>query len=155
MRAHDYVPPHRRRGAALVEAAIVLPFLFLFLIGTITIGMGIFRYQQVAALAREGARYAAVHGTQYAADTGNTAATYTDIYNNAILPKATGLVASDIVFNSGSVTWSLSNSPTSATSTGASQMNTVSVTVTYNWTPERYIIGTIALKSTSVMPMAY
>jgi Flp pilus assembly protein TadG len=155
MRVHDRNTPHRRRGATMVEAAVVLPFVFAFLIGTVTMGMGIFRYQQVAAMAREGARYAAVHGAQYAADTGNSAAIYTDIYNNAILPYSYGLDPSDIVFNSSSVTWSLSNTPTSATSTGATQMNTVSVTVTYNWTPERFIVGPIALSSTSVMPMAY
>ncbi len=40
--------------------------------------MGIYRYQQVASLAREGARYASVHGSQYAADTGNAAATASD-----------------------------------------------------------------------------
>src|SRR5437763_529552 len=77
------------RGAVMVEAAIVLPTLFIILIGMITIGMGIFRYQQVAALAREGARYAAVHGAQYekdaqdAGDNTKHAADYTDIYNNA------------------------------------------------------------------------
>ena len=40
----------------------MLPVLFMFLIGTITIGMGIFYYQLVAGMAREGARYASVHG---------------------------------------------------------------------------------------------
>jgi Flp pilus assembly protein TadG len=155
MRIHDRITPHRRRGTTMVETAVVLPFVFAFLIGTVTIGMGVFRYQQVAAMAREGARYAAVHGAQYAADTGKAAATYTDIYNNAILPYAEGLDPSNIVFNSGSVTWNLSNTPTSATSAGATQMNTVGVTVTYNWTPERYIVGPISLSSTSVMPMAY
>jgi hypothetical protein len=117
--------------------------------------MGIFRYQQVSAMAREGARYAAVHGAQYAADTGTSAATYSDIYNNAILPYAVGLNTADIVFNSSSVTWNLTNTPTSASSTGSTQMNTVSVTVSYNWTPEWYIVGPITLSSTSVMPMAY
>ena len=156
MQTHHRLTPHRRRGTTLVETAVVLPFVFLFVFGTVALGMWIFRYQQVAAMAREGARYAAVHGAQYAADTGNAAATYTDIYNNAVLPYAVGLNPSDIVFGSGSVAWSLSNAPTSATSTGATQMNTVSVTVTYNWTPEGgFIVGPIPLSSTSVMPMAY
>ena len=148
MRTQD----RHHRGVVMAEAAIVLPTLFMFLIGTITIGMGIFRYQQVAALAREGARYASVHGGQYAQDTGNAAATSATIKSNAILPMAVGL---DTAHLSSSVTWSNGNWATSANATGGTQVNTVSVTVVYNWTPERYIVGPIPLSSTSVMPMAY
>ena len=60
----------KRRGATLVEAAIVYSVLFQLLIGMIVGGLGVFRYQQVASLAREGARYASVRGTQYATNTG-------------------------------------------------------------------------------------
>ena len=44
----------RRRGTTTVEAAIVLPTVFLFVIGMCVIGLGIYRYQQVASLARGG-----------------------------------------------------------------------------------------------------
>lgn len=50
------------RGTNAVEAAIALPVAFLLILGTCVIGLGVFRYQQVASLAREGARYASVHG---------------------------------------------------------------------------------------------
>jgi Flp pilus assembly protein TadG len=149
-------PNRSRRGATMVEAALVLPTVFLFIIGMCVIGLGIYRYQQVASLAREGARYASVHGTQYAADTGNAAATATDIYNNAIQPMAVGLNTSSLSY---SVSWNPSNSPTSynsgSTPPGAPVDNTVSVTVTYQWTPELYLTGPINLTSTSVMPMSY
>ena len=99
-----------RRGATTVEVALVLPILFMFILGTVVLGLGVYRYQQVAALAREGARYASVRGTQYAANTGNAAAKSTDVYNNTILPMAIGLIASNLSY---SVTWNTSNSPTS------------------------------------------
>jgi Flp pilus assembly protein TadG len=145
-----------RRGAIAVEAAFVLPVAFLFIIGMLVIGLGIYRYQQVAALAREGARYASVHGTQYAMETGNPAATASDVYKNAILPTAIGLTSKALTY---SVTWNSTNSPTSynpnSNPVGQPLQNTVSVTVTYQWVPELYVAGPINLTSTSTMPMSY
>ncbi len=127
----------------MVETAIVLPVVMMLILGTFSTAMGVYYYQLVATLAREGARYASVHGTQYAADTGNSAATSADIYNNAILPMAVGLnlTPSDVT-----VAWNTTNSPYN---------NSVSVTVTYQWTPDLYITGPLNLTSTSVMPMSY
>ena len=113
-------PP--RRGVQVVEAAIVLPVVMMLILGTCSTAMGVYYYQLVATLAREGARYASVHGTQYAADTGNSAATAADIYNNAIMPMAVGLNSSNLTYQvqwgtavSGSWVWtswvSSSNSP--------------------------------------------
>jgi Flp pilus assembly protein TadG len=140
----------------MVEAAIVLPILFLFILGLIVIGLGVFRFQQVAALAREGARYASVHGAQYAEESGSAAATPSDIYNNAILPQAVGLNPSNLSY---SVTWDANNAPTRANANssppGAPLGNTVSVSVTYTWMPEMLLVGPINLSSTAVMPMSY
>jgi Flp pilus assembly protein TadG len=142
----------RRRGAAILESAIVYPLTLFFLIGIAVGGIGMFRYQQVAALAREGARYASVHGKNYELDTGNPAATAQDIYDNAILTRAAGLDESQL---SCAVTWSPNNWPRNVTDdTGAAQQSTVSVTVTYHWVPEAYL-GGITLTSTSVVPMSY
>lgn len=58
---------HKRRfrpaetGQALVETVLVLPLVVLILTGIIVFGMGIFYQQQVANIAREAARYAAIH----------------------------------------------------------------------------------------------
>src|SRR5258708_3477681 len=90
-----------RHGATLVEFAIVGPVTFMLLIGLMVAGMGIFRYQEVAHMAREASRYASVHGSQYASDTGNTAAAPDDgkwsggtgkcslVNTNVITPQAT------------------------------------------------------------------
>lgn len=95
-----------------------------------------------------------MHGTQYAKDTGNSAATSADIFNNAIAPYAVGLNAAGL---SSTVSYNTSNSPyrTSIVSGNiVATGNTVSVTVTYRWMPEAFL-GGITLQSTSVMPMAY
>jgi Flp pilus assembly protein TadG len=166
MRAHNLLN-RRRRGSNLVETGIVLPAVFLFIIGMCVIGLGIYRYQQVASLAREGARYASVHGSL------GGPAMAADIYNNAILPMAVGLNTSSLTYQvqwgtsvgsvGGSLVWtswdSSSKTPTSynptSTPPGAPLDNAVSVTVSYQWTPELYLTGPINLTSTSVMPMSY
>ena len=142
-----------RRGATMVEAAIVLPIVFMFIIGLIVIGMGVYRYQQVASLAREGARYASVHGGTYASNTGNAAATQTSVYNNAILPMASGLDTSKITY---SVTWPNGNYPTymANPTTNTYRIAYVTVTVNYSWTPEAYL-SPMTLSSTSTMPITY
>src|SRR5689334_6945607 len=95
-----------RRGATLVEFALVLSLMSLLSFGTIVLGAGVFRYQQVAAVAREGARWASVHGMQYQRDTKQTAATAQDVYNNAIKPMTAGLDLNKLAY---SVSWSTSN----------------------------------------------
>jgi len=156
MRVRRTPNPPRRGVVQVLETAIVLPVVFMLTLGTCSTAMGVYYYQLVASLAREGARYASVHGTQYAADTGNSVATAADIYNNAILPMAVGLTPSNLTYL---VTWNTTNSPTSynpnSNPPGEPVYNSVSVTVTYQWTPDLYITGPLNLTSTSVMPMSY
>jgi Flp pilus assembly protein TadG len=146
---------HRRGGAStVVEFAMIAPVLFLLLFGLLIGGLGIFRYQQVSQIARDASRWASVHGTQYALDTGNTAASATDVYNNAISPNAAGLNVNNVTY---SVTWQSTNSPFSVKTVNGSQQNvanTVTVTVNYQWIPEAYL-GGITLSSTSVTVMSY
>jgi Flp pilus assembly protein TadG len=144
----------RRRAASLVEFAVICPVLFLLILGALIGGLGIFRYQEVAWLAREGARYASVHGTQYAKEVPNaTAATPQDVYNNAILPNVIILDASKLSY---SVTWNQSNDPyTVSADYELGVNNTVTVTVTYQWFPEVFLGGPINLSSSSTMPMSY
>lgn len=143
----------RRRGATTVEFAIVCPIAFFLIFATIIGGLGIYRYQQVAALAREGSRYASVHGGQYEQETGNPAATPQDIYNEAIAPRAVGLDPGRITYT---VTWDVNNLPLWVgedvqNPTG----NTVTVIVNYQWFPEMYLAGPFTLTSTSVSQMMY
>lgn len=152
----------RRTGTVLVESAMVYPVLFLLVMGLILLGIGVFRYHQVAHAAREGARWASVHGSQYASETGKAAATAADVYTNAIQPQLTGMSASDLTY---SVNWNTSNaqyhtelrdvgSSTYPNGNFVSIANTVTVTVTYRWTPGIYF-APITLSSTSVATMSY
>jgi Flp pilus assembly protein TadG len=135
--------PGGRGGVTLVESAIVYPVVILFTLGLMIGGTGVFRYQQVAALAREGSRWASLHGSKYAQETGNAAATQQDVLDSAIKPMAAGLDASKITCT---VTWSPDNTPPDST---------VTVVVSYQWMPEAFLNGPITLSSTSKAYMAY
>ena len=145
---------HSRRGSTLVEFAVVGPVVFLLLLGLLIGALGVFRYQQVAHLAREASRWAAVHGSDYAQETGNSAATPADVYSQAIAPSAAGLDLSKVAY---SVTWNTTNSPYHTTTVNGQTVkvtNTVTVTVTYQWVPEAFL-GGITLSSTSLSVMSY
>ena len=154
-----------RGGAVLVESAIIYGFFFTVLLAVMLLGLAVFRYQEVAHMAREGARYASTHGGQYASENSATAPTADTIYTNAILPHAVGMESGSITY---SVAWYTSaagvvnKNPTRTTtvtdsSTGLSKVtkvsNTVSVTVTYTWNTGFF--GTIPVSSTSVNTIAY
>jgi Flp pilus assembly protein TadG len=130
-----------RPGTHAVEAALIFPVFFLLVIGLIVFALGVFRYQELASLAREGARYASVRGATYELYTGNTAATPADVYNNAILPSAIMLDPDQLGY---SVTWNPDNQ----------QGSMVTVTVTYHWVPEAFF-GGIDMSSTSSMAVSY
>jgi Flp pilus assembly protein TadG len=161
----------RRRAATAAETAVVGSVFFLLLFMIITGAVLVSRYQQVAEVAREGARYASVHGGQYAAETGNTAASAGDVFNNAISPTAAGLnlTASNVtvklktwqVNDDGSVSpvthdWDSSDKyPYVVTgSNGTAQTTSVIVTVSYTFAPD-ILGGSITMTSTSEIPMSY
>ena len=143
----------RRQGTTAVEFAISCPIVFFLVFATIVGCLGVFRYQQTAELAREAARWASVHGGQYEDETGNAAATALDVYTNAIQPSASTMNLSRLTYD---VTWNTSNMPLDASgSYETPHGNTVSVTVTYQWFPEMYLIGPFSLTSTSTAQMIY
>jgi Flp pilus assembly protein TadG len=144
---------NQRRGAAAVEFAIAAPILF-FLVLAIMIGsQGVFRYHQVASLAREGSRWASVHGGQYEQETGQPAATPQDVYDNAILPAATTLNPKHLTYT---VTWDESNMPLEVDEDVQQPFgNTVTVTVNYQWFPDMLLIGPYNLTSSSTAQMSY
>jgi Flp pilus assembly protein TadG len=131
----------RRTGTTVVECAIIYPVFFLVVIGLIVGALGVFRYQQVASLAREAARYASVRGYKYSQVTGKPAATPQDVYDNVIKPKANTLDLSALTYE---VTWNPDNV----------QESKVSVTVNYRWVPEAFF-GGIDMSSTSTTIVAY
>jgi hypothetical protein len=126
----------RRAGVTLVEVAVTAPVAFLLIIGLIVGGLGTFRYQQVATLAREGATYAALHSPYYENRTGLPKATTEEVMTAAILPVAAGLDTSSL----------------HCTLTFNTDDNTATVKLDYTWLPEGLLPAT-TLSSTSVMMM--
>jgi Flp pilus assembly protein TadG len=144
-----------RPGTTLVESAMIYPFILIMLFGLLILPLGVFRYQEMSSLARRAARFAMVHGTQWARDTGNPASTPTDIYNAAIAPYLVILNSANLNY---SVSYNQSNDPGSSVIVNNDvklQTNTVTVTVTYDWLPEALFGSSVRLSSTSVMPMSY
>jgi hypothetical protein len=139
----------------VVEGAIVYPVVLLLLLGLLIGAAGIFRYSELASLTREAARYASVHGGQYAQEMKVTAPTPADIYTNVVLPRAASLDSSKLTY---SITYNSSNFPYHTTLDASNDVvpiqNSVTVTLTYQWLPELFL-GGITLSSTSVMPMTY
>jgi hypothetical protein len=144
----------KRSAMTTVECALVFPLTFLLLMGLLVGGAGMFRYQEMAHLARLASRYAATHGTQWAKETGNAPATPTDIYNATVVPGAVGLDLSNLTY---SVTYNASNDVYHTIIVNGQNVgvyNTVRVTLTYQWIPEAFL-GGISLTSTSEMLMSF
>ena len=156
-------PSHQRRAAVAVETAIVLPVFLFLLLALIVGGMGVFRYQQVACLAREGARWGSVRGTLWEIDTDQTVPTQDDILKNAVLPFAVGMETAKITMQAewidgmtGVATpWDSARRSTlvlSASNEGVN--NKIRITVNYAWSPGALVPGTINMTSVSEMVMS-
>jgi Flp pilus assembly protein TadG len=155
--------PHRR-AALTIESALVYPLLFLLLFGLIVGGLGVFRYQQVALLAREASRYARVHGSSWASATKQTSPNTQQILQQVVIPLSAGLDTSKLTIQ---VQWidetagvpqdwdTSSKAPTGTTKTGSAVTNHVRVTLTYQWSPELFLVGPLSLQSVSEVAMAF
>ena len=169
-------PPGRRVGAHTVECAVVYPVFFFVVLAIIVGGLGVFRYIETAHLARQCARYAAVHAGQYqqenaAAIAAGTLPNVTDNYlkQNIIYPGAAGMDTSKLsvafTFNMGTGSYDWDDTAdngqrfpytlNSNTTPSHFETNTVSVTVSYQWVPEFYLTGPLTLSSTSVHAINY
>jgi len=153
----------RRRGAVVVESAVIYPLLFTLLFGLIVGGLGVFRYQQVACQAREAARWASVRGANWLKRTGSPCPTTAQISQAAVVPFAAGMDPQklsvqvqliDLVHGT-ATDWDSSNMASySLNAAGDAVTNRVRVTVTYRWSPEFFFVGSLNLKSVSEIPMA-
>jgi len=154
----------KRHAAVAVEAALVYPVMIFLFLGLIIGGVGVFRYQQVACLSREAARWASVRGEDYQRTTDLPFPTQQQIYDQAVLPMAAGM---DPALVTVQVEWvdqstgtayawdAASKSVLSINSSGEYVTNTVRVTVSYQWTPNFLGIGTRYMRSISEIPMSY
>jgi Flp pilus assembly protein TadG len=86
------------RGAALVEFALVVPFLVIMMCATIDFGLCVWTLNNLTAAAREGGRYGAVlDGPTWAANGGATAqAAVRDRVYKYIVGMNTGLTAAQV-----------------------------------------------------------
>lgn len=127
-----------RRGVTAVESAIVYPIAMLLMIGTVVVGIGIFRYQQIQFLAREGARFASVHGPTYASEQGQPEASAQTVqaYLQSFTVGMPGIECTNVAYSS------------------ASTPCTVEVTLQYTWTPEGYW-SPMTWTISSTMPVTY
>jgi Flp pilus assembly protein TadG len=159
--------PHRRHpfrsGAVAVEAAIVHPVMVFLLLSLIVGGMGVFRYQQVAGQAREAARYAAVHGSDWQKASDKPSPTEEEIIRDAVAPLAAGM---DLKNLSVKITWidrttaqatpwdQASKDPVSLAKSGDYVTNRVRVTVVYEYWPPILWLGRLELRSVCEFPMS-
>jgi Flp pilus assembly protein TadG len=124
-------------GQTAAEFAIMALPLLMITFGILMCGMAVYNYNFVCDAARDGVRYAIVHGS----DT-NPAATATDI-KNYVLAEAQGMNKNNL---SVSTTWLPNNNPGSV----------VKVKVTYNFQPLFPMSKTVLpLSSSSQMVISY
>jgi Flp pilus assembly protein TadG len=130
--------PTGRKGAVVVEVAIVAPLTFLLIIGIIVGGFGVFRYQQLASLAREGARWASVRGPEYERSLKKKRPTAEDVFQAAILPRAVSLDPSRLTY---SINWN-------------ADRTLVKVQLSYDWLPEG-VLFPVTFRAVSEMPITF
>ena len=134
--------PHNRglrgqRGSAIVEFTLVSLLFFSLVFGLVEFGRALFAYSTIASAAREGVRYATVHGSE-----SKHPATADDI-SAYVRTKAVGL--HNVVV---AVMWLPTNAPGS----------TVRVQVRYTFTtllPRLLAFKTIPMSSTSFMVIVH
>ena len=123
-------------GNALIELAIVGVLFFTLVLGIMEFGRAIWMYGTVAHLAREGARYAIVRGTE----SGDTAsATDVETYVQGRAAGLTGLAVATV--------WDPDNDPGSVVQ--------VQVDRTFNPVVPMLGLGSIVLSSTSRMVISF
>jgi Flp pilus assembly protein TadG len=122
----------RERGAALIEFGLGLLVFFFVLYGIIEFGRIVSSYNILAGAAREGARYAMVHGSA-----SGSAASATDV-QTVVRNWAIGLDTSNVAVTT---TWTAGNAPG----------NPVKVKATYTLTPFTRLIlaNALTVQSTS------
>jgi Flp pilus assembly protein TadG len=123
-----------RRGAALVEFAVVMPVFLVFIVGMIEIGRAIMVQQLITNASREGARIAGYDSTTQTSTI--TSAVNTSL-SNVKITNATTTVSPD---------------PPSGASDG--QQVSVTVSIPYaqvSWVPSPFFLKNRTLQATSVM----
>ncbi len=125
--------PHARRGAAVVEFAMVAPVLFLLIFGMIEFGRMVMVQQVLTNASREGARVGILDGAT-ASEVNTTVQNYLSGAN----------------INGANITIT----PTNPSQAGAGDSVSVTVSVSFNqvtWLPAPIFLGGKGLSATTVM----
>ena len=121
-----------RRGASIVEFAVVAPIFFLFVFGMIEFGRMLMVQQLITNAAREGARVAILPGST------------TSQVNTAVTNYLTGSVSG--------ATISVNPDPPTSATYGSAVTVTVSVPFSsVSWTPKPFFLGSTTMKTQCVM----
>ena len=123
-----------RRGAAVVEFAVLAPLLFLLIFGMIEYGRMVMVQQLITNASREGARLAVLDGST----------------NSDVIAKAKATVGGAITLKDSDVT----TSPTDITTATAGTSITVTVGVNFDdvtWLPHAFWLGGKRLSAASAM----
>ena len=141
--------PPRGRGQSLVEFALALPIFFLLLIGLIEGGRYVFYSEVLNHAAREGARYAIIHGENSSDPTGPpNDASGADI-KQAVRDAAVGVGDTDgIVINDPCYGSRDASPPCSLLNRRG---NPVTVTVEYTYIPIVSIFGPITIEAEATL----
>ena len=131
------------RGAGLPETAVIMMALLLFMFGVVDFGRALYTYSFVANLAREGARWAIVRGSQSCANSKNNLTGCNAQQSDVIAyVKSLSYGATDTSIMTVTPTW---------TTCGKAPGCVVTVKVQYPFHLIGPIAGTINLASTSQM----
>jgi len=135
----------RTRGQAMAEFALVAPIFFLMLFGLIDFGRYVYNVQMLNNAAREGARYAIVHGGRSLNPSGPPApgTTSNDVAGNNVInvarQYAIGVIGNSSVLNIWPSWWAPSTSPNPDSSSAPApdgsndRENVIQVIVTYQF----------------------
>lgn len=136
---------NQRRGAAVVEMAIVGPLCLFTIIGILDIGLAVWSHNNLSHATREGARYAQVHGAQYAVSSpGASGPTAND-------PNVEKVVRANSFVHQNNLT--VSSSWPDGTNNSNSPVN---VQATYTYSPIlSFGLGRLTLQSTVTMYINY
>jgi Flp pilus assembly protein TadG len=138
-------PRRGEEGQSLVETALVLPVMFSLIIGMMVMFLAFYTHAYISELAREGTRYAAVHGSSCTTSAGASC--------ELTVSQINTYVAGIGLPNLGGGTMSASNVTTTFPDGDQVPPHRVKIVVTYSF-PYKipYVMNsTLSMSSTSVM----
>jgi Flp pilus assembly protein TadG len=142
---HDRLISRREEGQALVETALVLPTMLGLILGMIVMFVAFYTHEYISELAREGTRYAVVHGSSCTTSAGASC--------TQTASQISTFVAGIGLPNLGGGTMSASNVTTTFPDGDQVPPHRVKIVVSYSFPYKIPFVenNTLSMSSTSVM----